>query len=198
MATLRAERRKIVRIAVGSPNDLQEERRRFRDVIYEVNEIKAASLGMQLEAVGWENILPGRGRPQSLINMEIEHSDLFVLLFWRKWGTPSGSYSSGTEEEFEVARSANTRSGGHPDIWLYFRSVSSEMLADPGDQLSKLLAFKRRIEEDRSFLYRTYDLPETWEKDFRRHLALWLDRYRAGPAVSGARALRGKIRPLGS
>ena len=64
----------------------------------------------------------------------------------------------------------NETSGGRPDMWLYFKSVPDEMLADPGDQLRQILAFRRKIEEERSFFYRTFDTTEAWEREFREQV----------------------------
>ena len=97
------------RVFFASPNDLNPERLRFREIVDEINEIKARSVKLYLEPTGWEDTLPGKGRPQELINEDVTSSDLFVLLLWKRWGTPSGEYSSGTEEEFELARKLNTR-----------------------------------------------------------------------------------------
>jgi hypothetical protein len=53
-------------------------------------------------------LLGGTGRPQALINDELRTCDFVFLLLWDRWGTPpqptgTGSYTSGTEEEFRVA-----------------------------------------------------------------------------------------------
>ncbi|MCH7512928.1 MAG: hypothetical protein IH947_03140 [Bacteroidetes bacterium] len=45
-------------------------------VIEEVNEIKAKGKGVLLEAVGWEDSLPGWGRPQELINKDLKSCQL--------------------------------------------------------------------------------------------------------------------------
>ncbi len=166
---------KLLRVFIASPGDLIDERFKFRQAIEEVNRIKAKPMGVHLEPLGWEDTLPGKGRPQSIINKEIEACDLFVLLLWKRWGTASGVYSSGTEEEFELARNLNEKSGGHPEMWLYFKKVADEMLADPGEQLKRVLAFRKKIEVERSFLYRIFNTSETWEREFRLHLSLWLD-----------------------
>lgn len=165
----------IIRVFVASPGDLSDERAKFRDVIEEVNRIKAEPAGIHLIAVGWEDTLPGKGRPQSLINQDVEVCDLFILLLWKRWGSETDSYSSGTEEEFELAKALNERQGGRPDILLYFKSVPDEMLADPGPQLQQVLKFRTKIEEERSFLYSSFSSADEWEKKFREHLCRWLD-----------------------
>ena len=39
------EERKVLRVFIGSPKDVQEERKIFREVVEEVNKIKAHTLG---------------------------------------------------------------------------------------------------------------------------------------------------------
>lgn len=117
--------------------------------------------------MGWEDTLPGMGRPQALINKDVELCDLFVLLLWKRWGSPSGTHTSGTEEEFELARRRSESHGSTPAIWLYFKKVPDQMLADPGEQLKRVLAFRSKIELERSFLYKTFEVPEEWERGFR-------------------------------
>jgi uncharacterized protein DUF4062 len=130
--------RKVLYVFVPSPGDLREEREKFREVIDEVNRIKATS----------EDTLPGKGRPQSLINQDIEWCDLFALLLWKRWGSPSGTFSSGTEEEFELARKLNETSHGRPDMWLYFKSVPDDMLADPGKSSIEFSRFAVRSKQN--------------------------------------------------
>ena len=133
---------KLIRVFVASPGDLGEERIAFRRVIDEVNKIKANSLGYSIEPLGWEDTLPGRGRPQALINEDVHRCHLFVLLLWKRWGTFSGQYSSGTEEEFEIARARNEKTSGAPDIWLYFKSVPSSCWRTPASNFKKCLSFE--------------------------------------------------------
>ena len=44
--------RKVIKIFISSPSDLNEERTLFRRIVGEVNRIKANSIGIQLEPVG--------------------------------------------------------------------------------------------------------------------------------------------------
>lgn len=151
-------------IFIASPGDLNEERRKFHESVFEINRLKAEHFGFQLVPLGWEDTLPGKGRPQELINHDIESCELFVLLLWKRWGTPTGKYSSGTEEEFEFARRLSEGARAKPAIWLYFKKVPDDMMADPGPQLRQVLRFRTRIEEERSFLYRLFDDADAWSK----------------------------------
>ena len=172
-----AEYRKVIRIFIGSPGDLVKERERFNEIVEEVNNLKAYPMGVQLEPVGWKETTPGRGRPQELINENvIKKSDLIVLLLWKRWGTPTGKYSSGFEEEYELAKRMNEKNNGKPEIWLYFRHVPDDMLADPGEQLRQVLDFRTKIKTEKKFLYYAYEDENRWELLFRKHLCKWLDK----------------------
>jgi len=148
MSTASGKYLQRVPVFIASPGDLTAEREIFPKVIEKVNRMKAKSKGILLEAVGWEDTLPGKGRPQEKINGDVKNSHLIVMLLWKRWGSATGEYSSGFEEEYEVAR-ANDK-----EIWLYFREIPDDMLADPGEQLRKVLEFRNRVETERKFLFR--------------------------------------------
>ena len=167
--------RKVLRVFIASPSDLGEERRLFRGIVDEVNRSKANGMGTQLEPLGWEDTLPGSGRPQELINEDVKRCDLMIMLLWKRWGTPTGEYSSGFEEEYELAKRL-LEEEGKPEIILCFRKIPDDMLADPGEQLRQVLEFKEKIESERKFLYKSYEDENKWEKRFREHLSKWLDR----------------------
>ena len=138
-------------IFIASPGDLSAERGLFPDVIERVNRIKAKSKGILLEAVGWEDTLPGKGRPQEKINEDVKRGDLIIMLLWKRWGSATGEYSSGFEEEYEIACVNNKQ------IWLYFRDIPSDMMADPGEQLQKVLDFRNKVETENRFLFKRYE-----------------------------------------
>jgi hypothetical protein len=157
---------KVIRIFMGSPGDLAQEHTLFRDIVAEVNRIKANSIGIELKPLDWRDTLPGQGRPQELINDDVKKSDLIVLLLWKRWGTPTGKYSSGFEEEYELAKSMNKKTNDKPEIWLYFRDAPKVMLADPGEQLRQVLDFRTKIKAENRFYYHAYKDENDWERLF--------------------------------
>ncbi|MCH7997712.1 MAG: DUF4062 domain-containing protein, partial [Chloroflexi bacterium] len=163
-------------VFIGSPGDLREERRLFPEILTQVNKIKANALGIELKPLGWEDTLPGFGRPQELINEDVKKADLCVMLLWKRWGTPTGEYSSGFEEEYELARVLH-KEKGKPDTWLFFRAVPQEMMADPGPQLNKGIRFRKKVEKERGCFYKHYEVPVDWEKLLTEYLCRWLDGY---------------------
>ena len=150
--------RNITHVFLASPGDLQDERQAIREVVDEFNEIWADALGYQVELLGWEETLPGYGRPQHLINSDVDRSDLFLGMIWRRWGTPTSTdqrYTSGFQEEFERAV-ARREEKGCPEISLFFKDLSASDTDDPGPHLQNVLDFRKHIEQDRQLLYRTF------------------------------------------
>ena len=158
-----------IKLFIASPNDVINEREKFRKVIDRVNRIKAETNGFYFKAVGWEDTLPGKGRPQEKINEDINKSDIIVMLLWKRWGTPTGKYSSGFEEEFEIAKKQGK------DIWFYFREISDGTSDNRNDQIEKVLKFRNKIESEKEYLFKPYIDENDWTEQFFDHLCFWLD-----------------------
>lgn len=179
------------RVFFASPGGLQNERRTFRRVIDEYNALESRHRGVLFIAVGWEDTLPGVGRPQSLINAEIEAADYFVLMFWDRWGTPPASdgeslYTSGTEEEFHVAKKCH-REQDRPlkQLAVFFKGISPAQLNDPGPQVQRVLQFRREIEASHELLYQSFDRGKEFEHKLRGLLAQWRRDHEDGTAMQG-------------
>jgi hypothetical protein len=84
----------ILYVFLASPGDLVEERHVARSVVDELNHSLSRELGWRIELMGWEDTLPGSRRPQELINKDVESCHLFLGMFWKRWGQPTGSSSS--------------------------------------------------------------------------------------------------------
>ena len=151
--------RKILSVFIASPRDLKDEREALRMVTERLNKIYGKRIGWQIELLGWEDRLAGVGRPQALINRDVDSSDLFIGMLWKRWGsstsTNSVKYSSGFEEEFNVARDRMLTTG-KPEIWLLFKHVSEDDCRDQGPQLEKVLKFKREQIEKKELLFKEF------------------------------------------
>lgn len=172
--TLRLEGR---RVFIASPGGLETERGVVRDSITKFNRINGATAGVIFIDQGWEETPPGVGRAQSQINETLDLCDFLVVLLADQWGSPPGGehYGSGTEEEFmrSVEHLADTGKNMR-DVHVYFRSVAADRLADPGPELSKVLRFKRFLEESHKFLHGgTFDSPEALATKFEGSLRKW-------------------------
>ena len=165
--------RNIVRVFLGSPGDLKDERRVIRDVVIEFNSTWADPLGYQIELTGWEDTIAGYGRPQHIINQDVDRCDLFVGMIWRRWGTPpskEGDYSSGFQEEYSRSLERREKTGT-PEISLFIKNIPESQFQDPGPDLSSVLNFRQSIVEEKRILFQMFDSVRDIERLVTRCLA---------------------------
>ena len=148
----------VLRVFLASPSDLKAERKATKEMVDRLNPtIRAA--GWTVELLGWEDRLPGFGRPQAQINDDVDACDLFLGVLWRRWGSSTGEFESGFEEEFERAIGRQRRSKS-PEIWIYFKRVEDP--SDPGEQLRQVLAFRKNLELRHELLFKQFDDTSEW------------------------------------
>ena len=162
--------RKVLRIFLASPGDLEEERIAIRDIVLEINESWANPLGYHIDLVAWEETVAGYGRPQHLINKDLDQCDLFIGMIWKRWGTPPDSdsqFTSGFQEEFERSLARREQSES-PEISLYFKNIPNEFMVDPGNDLKRVLEFREQIINEKKILFQTFSSVKEMEGLARR------------------------------
>jgi uncharacterized protein DUF4062 len=142
-----------IRVFLASPSDLPEHRALAREVAAHVDRFNADPLGFRLELVGWEDVRPGYGRPQDLINPAVDGCDVFVGVLGKRWGRPTGAASSGFAEEYgRVVK--RIEEGERVGVWIYLLDLTEEDREDIGPQMQQVLEFRRRLYS--SALIRTF------------------------------------------
>jgi tetratricopeptide (TPR) repeat protein len=170
------------RIFIGSPGGLENERRCFGGKLDRFTAAHAEHRGVVFRPVGWEDTVGGVGRPQALINEDLKQCDYAVFVLHDRWGSPSGSgYTSGTEEEWALAEQLYEAKTIR-NIMLFFKAVDPRQLKDPGPQLAAVLAFKKRIEEGKRYLFRPYATLDQFSDHLDAHLARWLNDHEISPS----------------
>ena len=152
------QQKNVLRVFLASPSDLEDERKATKEMVDRLN-LTIRESGWTVELLGWEDRLPGFGRPQAQINADVDACDLFLGVLYRRWGSPSGEFKSGFEEEFERAIGRRKRSES-PEIWIYFKRV--EDASDPGEQLQQVLVFRKKLEQRRELLFKEFDDTSEW------------------------------------
>jgi len=165
----------ILNIFLGSPSDLQKEREMSKDIVDRINKHLARNLNLVIDLRGWEDTLPGYSRPQQKINEDVLSCDLFVGIIYKRWGTPTGKYSSGFEEEFDLAYN-RIKAGNLKDIWVFFKKIPEDFLEDPTEQTKKVLDFKKRIESQKDIFYKTFVSEDEWQKLFYDYLSDYISK----------------------
>ena len=94
-----------IRIFISSPSDVQEERDALEKVITEdLQRTIGKQNGLHIEPLRWENIVrPGLGDIQRQVSEQMGEYDIFIGIFWKRFGTPTATHESGSEQEFREA-----------------------------------------------------------------------------------------------
>jgi len=160
---------KHFRIFVASPSDRAEERDIVTILVEELNRTVAAEKNIHLELIKWEtHVAPDMGRPQEIINRQIPPCDLFVGIMWNRFGTSTGTFDSGTEEEFNDAYE-RWKQTGKPRIMFYFRNTPYILnTAEEVEQVRLVLEFKGKL--DKWGLTGKYTSVEDFQQKLRSHL----------------------------
>jgi tetratricopeptide (TPR) repeat protein len=173
------------RIFIGSPSGLDDERKLFRKIVAQFNERHARQHLIEFEAVGWEDTLPGSGRPQAMINQDLEQCDYAIFAFHDRWGSPTGNGTLvGTEEEWQIAERRYAEYGLR-QMALFFKAVPPAQVKDPGEEFKKVLAFKTKIFDGKKHLCGSFKKPNGFGEQIEKHLAQWLAQNLKSPNDSG-------------
>ncbi len=160
---------RVVRIFVASPSDVESERVCLMHVVDEINRTWGTEACCHMELVRWEShVAPDMGRPQEVVNRQIDPYDIFIGIMWKRFGTPTGEADSGTVEEFELAYTS-WRQTHRPRIMFYFNTALYSLEThEEADQLSKVLSFRTKLEKH-GLVWLYEGVPE-FEKAVREHL----------------------------
>ena len=138
--------------------------------------------------MGWEETVAGYGRPQHLINQDLDQCDLFIGMIWKRWGTPPGSdgqYTSGFQEEFERSLARREHSD-RPEISLFFKNIPDEYMDDPGNDLKRVLQFKEEITKEKKILYQKFSEVKDMEGLARKSITKFVNSVKAKDEASGS------------
>lgn len=181
---------KILRIVVASASDVQAERDLVQVVADEVNYGAAGERNLVLQVSRWEkDAFPSfhAGGPQGLIDsiLHIAECDIFVGIFWKRFGTPVTDARSGTEHEYRQAFEM-WRQKGTPQIFFYFnQKLSNPKSKEETDQWGMVLEFRANFPKEG--LWWPYQGKSDFKELLRRHLESFIRKQFPLPA-NGASA----------
>lgn len=173
-----ADTKKHIRVFLASPGDLQDERVAAKAMVDHINKMHSDFDGYHVDLVGWEDTLPQYGRAQAVINQDLETCELFVGMLWERWGTPpnkDGSYTSGFEEEYEIAITSR-RDRQRPEIFLFLKDMDPKLIRDPGGDAKKVLAFRENLVASKEIKYETIKDVRDFELKFMHAIVAYVQR----------------------
>jgi tetratricopeptide (TPR) repeat protein len=166
------------RIFLAAPGDLATERQTIRQTIAAYNDQYSPTKSVAFLARGSEHAKRGLGRPQELINEELNECDYMMVVLGERWGSSSGAdeYSSGTEEEFfRAIERRGSVDAQIRDIHVFFKSVDRNRILDPGPQLRKVMNFRRALESTKVIYFETFDTDKTLRSVVEQSLNQWAE-----------------------
>jgi HEAT repeat protein len=175
---------RTLKVFLASPGDVKPERAAAEELVNDLNK-QMRDLGWQIMLYMWEDLAPGFGRPQEIINSNVDECTVFLGLLWERWGQATGKYSSGFEEEFERALTRR-KATGEPEIWLVFKAPNPDKVKDPGPELSRVLEFRNRQTTLREVLY--HEVSDC--ADWKSKLTNWLWRRVSEQLSQASRSLQ--------
>jgi len=164
------------RIFVASPSDITEEKNIIREVADELNKSNHIR-NIKLEVIDWgSSTYPAIGDDaQDVINNQInDEYDIFIGIFWHKFGTATKRDVSGTKEEFERAYSRFVADSNSVHIMIYFKEEPVSPSSIDPDQIRHIQKFKEEI-SNRGVLYRNFNRSDEFDKLLRPNLSLLLN-----------------------
>lgn len=118
-----------------------------KKVIDNFNQMYGLTLGIEIRPKHWstDSYPQSGGKPQSLLNEQIvDNSDASIAIFWKKFGTPTDKYGSGTEEEIERLLAEKKQ------VFLYFLDKPvpiSELTSDNLQEYERVKEFRSRYKD---------------------------------------------------
>lgn len=164
-------KRRDIKIFVASPSDVLSERNAIEEAADIINKSQDDYF---LKVVKWEtSVTPGIGDDaQSVVEEQIgkfTDYDIFILIMWHKFGSPTKDGRTGTLREFEAAYASWKRTQ-KPYIMTYFCNASLPPSDIDPMQLFNVAEFKKRKEIKEESLYHEYSVRDEFVQTARTHL----------------------------
>lgn len=168
------------RIFVASPNDVPEERNIVRSIAEELNKNNTIK-NIKLDVIGWESdTFPSfADDAQAVINHQIDDDyDIFIGIFWSRFGTATLRDSSGTKEEFERAYKRYSEDNNSVHILMYFKDAPIPISKIDLVQIENIRNFHEDIKK-RGGYTKTFNTTDEFESLIRNNLTQLLNKITA-------------------
>lgn len=139
------------RVLLSAPSDAKPFCDAADEEIAQINRTHSETTGVELYPTDWrrDSRADSGDEPQALLNKQIvDDADIVLAIFYKRFGTPTNSYGSGTEEEISIALDRGKR------VLVYFWRPPQEYVPQDNDQLGEIALFRARL--GKSALYKSF------------------------------------------
>jgi ubiquinone/menaquinone biosynthesis C-methylase UbiE len=139
---------RLIRVFVSSPNDAKAEREALDEIVEEINRTIGDTKAFVLQLFKWEkDVIPQIDQTaQDVIDGQMPDCEVYLGILRKRFGTPTKTYGSGTEQEFRDALERfNAR--GRPWVSFYFYSGPVQLRgSEEREQYDKVCDFREELE----------------------------------------------------
>jgi hypothetical protein len=143
---------KEIQIFISCPGDLEKEKKILKTVCQQINDtLSSKDCKVRFEVKEWRSIIGQYGtRLQEIINLKINSYDIYLGMWWMRFGSRTGAidpltgeeFESGTHEEFVLAKQ-KWEAKKDLAIYLFFKEPKQTKDLKVIEQLTKVLKFKQ-------------------------------------------------------
>ena len=173
----------ILTVFVSGPSDVESEKAALCPVVVELSERLMRTHGVALRVVGWpDDVRPGVNVDlQTEINKQFgAEFDIYLGILGTRFGTPTRTAGSGTEEEFEEGLKRLRSDSCSLRVLFYFKTGPVDPFNLETDQLQKVKEFRAGL-RSRGVLYRDFRNTTDFVQMVKDHLErLVSDEWRDG------------------
>lgn len=165
---------KEITVFISHPSDVEKECKQIKDIIQEQTRLHFYKHNFQfIPKCHVTHSFPDKGRPQDIINplIEDEKCELVVTILWAKFGSDTGKFSSGIEEELKVALMHSK------DIKIYFLDFPIKPSKIELSQLARVLDFKEKIIKEKNFYFAKVEGRKKLLEKFKEDFSNWGYKY---------------------
>jgi len=164
----------ILRIFLASPGDVKAEREMIFALKDDLDLLIGKDKDIKFEIINWErNTYPGKGDDaQDVINGQIKDDyDIFLGIFWQRFGTPTNRYESGSLEEYERAKIKFDLDPENTHILMYFKNQEADIYKVDIEQFKKVKEFRDKIANEDGIYYSMFEKTEDLKTQLQLNLA---------------------------
>ena len=157
-------------LLISCPSDVSGCVSNIKSAVRRFNETYGAQNNIVIRTLDYKaNTYPTMGqRPQESVNNQIVNkSDMTIAVFGAKFGTPTDTYGSGTEEEIEHAIQ------NEKQVFLYF--LKSKINPSSFDNKEYVRVQNFQAKHRNNSLYREVDSNSKLGREFEHHLQLYFE-----------------------
>lgn len=153
-------------LLISCPSDIIEEIKLIEEVVTQFNTQFSDVLGITVRTKHWRknSYAQSGGKPQALLNEQfVCGCDAAVALLWTRFGSPTDTYGSGTEEEIEIMLSSGKQ------VFMYFSDKPLPPSQQNPAEYTRVQEFRKKYKD--KGIYFNYSSNEEFKGLFFAHLS---------------------------